>query len=138
LVPCAGLIWLWRGYWLSFARGALLQRHQSPYLFARLSVAAVNATGQAEALGISLCDRRLGSNRLSYLEALEFGMLQIEWPGHFVAGARVRSAELLRFGPCLEGGFALPHCMGGIERMVFGLGPFEQMELDEARNAIEI
>ena len=62
------------------------------------------------------------SNRLSYLEALEFGMLQIEWPGHFVAGARVRSAELLRFGPCLEGGFALPHCMGGIERMVFGLG----------------
>ena len=80
-------------------------------------------TGQAEALATSLCDRRLGSNRLSYLEALEFGMLQIEWPGHFVAGARVRSAELLRFGPCLEGGFALPHCMGGIERMVFGLGP---------------
>jgi len=28
--------------------------------------------------------------------------------------------------------------MGGIERIVFGLGPFEQMELDEARNAIEI
>ena len=53
-------------------------------------------------------------------------MLQIEWPGHFVAGARVRSAELLRFGPCLEGGFALPHCMGGIERMVFGLGPLSR------------
>src|SRR5690348_1274853 len=28
--------------------------------------------------------------------------------------------------------------MGGIERMVFGLGPFEQVELDEPRHAIEI
>jgi hypothetical protein len=115
-VRCAGSTWLWHGYWLSFARGALLQRHRSPYLFARISVAAVNATGQAEALGISLCDRRLGSYSLSYFEALEFGMLQIEWPRRIVAGARVRSAELLRFGPCLEGGLALPHCMGGIER----------------------
>jgi hypothetical protein len=103
-----------------------------------LSVAAVNVTGQAEALGISLCDRRLRRYRLSYLEALEFGMLQIEWPSRIVAGARVRSAELLRFGPCLEGGLALLHCMGGIERMVFGLGPFEQMELDEPGNAIEM
>jgi hypothetical protein len=65
-------------------------------------------------------------------------MLQIEWRSRIVAGARVRGAKLLRLGPCLEGGFALPHCMGGIERMVFGLGPFEQMELDEPRNAIEI
>ena len=32
-----------------------------------------------------------------------------KWPGRIVAGARVRSAELLRFGPCFEGGFALPH-----------------------------
>ena len=94
--------------------------------------------GEAEAFGISLCDRRPGSYRLSYPEALEFGMLQIEWPGRFVAGARVRSAELLRLGPCLESGFALPHRMGGIERMVFGLGAFEQMELDKTRNTIEI
>src|SRR5262249_34982185 len=65
-------------------------------------------------------------------------MLQIEWSGRIITGARVRSAELLRFGPCFEGGFALPHCMGGIERMVFGLGPFEQVELDEPRHAIEI
>ena len=105
---------------------------------ARLSVPAVNAKGRAEAVGTSLCDRRLASYRLSYLEALEFGMLQIERPGRIVAGARVGSAELLRFGPCLEGSFALPHCMGGVERMVFGLGPFEQMELDEPRHAIEI
>ena len=69
---------------------------------------------------------------------LEFGMLQIEWPSRIVAGAPVRSAELLRLGPCLEGGFALPHRMGGIERMFFGLGAFEQMELDKTRNAIEI
>jgi hypothetical protein len=61
------------------------------------------------AVGTSLCDRRLASYRLSHLEALEFGMLQIEWPDRIVAGARVRSAELLRFGPCFEGGFALPH-----------------------------
>ena len=44
------------------------------------------------AVGTSLCDRRLASYRLSHLEALEFGMLQIEWPGRIVAGARVRSA----------------------------------------------
>ena len=55
--------------------------------FRALSVAAVNATGQAEALGISLCDRRLGSYGLSYFEALEFGMLHIEWPRRIVAGA---------------------------------------------------
>jgi hypothetical protein len=40
------------------------------------------------AVGTSLCDRRLASYRLSHLEALEFGMLQIEWPGRIVAGAR--------------------------------------------------
>ena len=68
-----------------------------------------------------LCDRRLGSYDLSYFEALEFGMLQIKWPRRIVAGARVRSAKLLRFGPCLEGGLALPPCMGGIERMIFAL-----------------
>jgi hypothetical protein len=64
-----------------------------------------------------------------YFEALELGMLQIEWPGRIIAGARVCSAELLRCGPCLEGGFALPHRMGGTERMVFGLRPLEQMKL---------
>ena len=93
---------------------------------------------KVEAVGISLCDRRLASYGLSYFEALELGMLQIEWPGRIIAGARVCSAELLRFGPRLEGGFALPHRMGGIERMVFGVRPFEQMELDESRHAIEI
>jgi hypothetical protein len=76
---------------------------------------------KVEAVGISLCDRRLASDRLSYLESLEFGMLQIKCASRIVAGARVRSAELFRFGPCLEGGFALQHCMGGIGRMVFGL-----------------
>jgi hypothetical protein len=94
--------------------------------------------GRAEAVGTLLCDCGLASCRLSYLESLEFGMLQIEWPSRIVAGARVRSAELLRLGPCLKGSFGLPHCMGGIERMVFGLGPFEQVELDETRNAIKI
>ena len=93
---------------------------------------------KVEAVGTSLCDRRLASHRLSYFEALELGMLQIEWPGRIIAGARVCSAELLRFGPRLEGGFALPHRVGGIERMVFGVRPFEQMELDEPRYAIEI
>lgn len=33
------------------------------------------AKGRAEAVGTSLCNRRLASYRLSYLEALEFGML---------------------------------------------------------------
>src|SRR5271163_387833 len=77
----------------------------------------------------SLCDRRLAGYRLSYLEALEFGMLQIEWPCRIIPGARMRGAELLRFGPPLEGGFALPHRMRGIKRVVFALGSFEQMEL---------
>jgi hypothetical protein len=54
---------------------------------------------------------RLGSYGLSYLEALKLRMLQIEWPGCIVAGARVHSAELLRLGPCLKGSFGLPHCM---------------------------
>jgi hypothetical protein len=52
---------------------------------------------RAEAIGISLRNRRLGNYRLSYLEALEFGMLQIEWPGRIVAGARVRSAAALTY-----------------------------------------
>jgi hypothetical protein len=47
-------------------------------------------------------------------------MLQIEWPCRIIPGARMRGAELLRFGPPLEGGFALPHRMRGRPRLAFG------------------
>jgi hypothetical protein len=81
------------------------------YTIARRRISAAHPSlrieGRAEAVGTSLCDRRLASDRLSHLESLEFGMFQIEWPGRFVAGARVRSAELLRLGPRLEGGLVL-------------------------------
>ena len=56
-------------------------------------------------------DRSLGIYGLSHLEALEFRMLQIEWSGRIIACTRMSSAELLRFSPRLEGGFALPHRM---------------------------
>ena len=56
-------------------------------------------------------DRSLVSYGLSHLEALEFRMLQIERSGRIIACTGMRSAELLRFGPRLEGGFALPHRM---------------------------
>ena len=56
-------------------------------------------------------DRSLGIYGLSHLEALEFRMPQIERSGRIITCTRMRSAELLRFSPCLEGGFALPHRM---------------------------
>ena len=54
-------------------------------------------------------DRSLVSYGLSHLEALEFRMLQIERSSRIITCTRMRSAELLRFGPRLKGGFALPH-----------------------------
>src|SRR4029453_16838143 len=65
-------------------------------------------------------------------------MLQIERAGRLVARARMRHPKRLRFGPSLEGGLALPDRMRGVERVVLSLRALEQMELDKARNLVEL
>src|ERR1700730_1871485 len=50
----------------------------------------------------------------------------------------MRLAELLGPGPGLEGRLALPDGVRGIQRVVLGLGSFQQMEFDEARHLAEI
>src|SRR6201986_930676 len=82
--------------------------------------------------------RRLAGHRLAHFEAFELRMLEIKRTGCLIAGARGGGAKLLRSGPGLEGRFILPDGMRGVERVVFGLRPLEQMKLDEAGNAVEI
>src|ERR1700730_8744587 len=50
----------------------------------------------------------------------------------------MRLAELLGPGPGLECRLALPDGVRGIQRVVLGLGTFQQMEFDEARHLVEI
>ena len=66
------------------------------------------------------------------LEALELGLPEIEPPA--VARIGVGVAEILRFRPGDEGSMALPHGVGGKQRVVLVLGALEQVELDEARH----
>ena len=82
--------------------------------------------------------RCLSSDGLAYFEAFKFRMLQIERSSCLVTGTRMRGPEFFRFGPRLKGPLALPHCMRGIERMVFRLWAPKQMKLQETRNTIEI
>jgi hypothetical protein len=67
---------------------------------------------------------------LSHLEAFEQGMPEIEGP--VVAGAAMRGAERLGVGPRFEGCAAVPDGGRCIERTILSVGPFEQVELDEA------
>ena len=63
------------------------------------------------------------------------------WPEiERLAAARVavRRAERLRAGPGLEIGVGAPDRVRGVEHMVLALGPLEQVELDEARHAVEM
>src|SRR5580700_10521805 len=65
-------------------------------------------------------------------------MLQIERSGRVVASPRMCGSKLVGSGPRLKSGLALPHRMRGVERMVFGFGPLEQVELDETGNPVEV
>ena len=55
-----------------------------------------------------------------------------------VASAMMCGPKRLRFGPRFEGEVVLPHRVGRIERVVFGLGAFKQVEFDEAGHLIEM
>src|SRR5262249_44432382 len=78
----------------------------------------------------------LPAHGLLDLEPLEFRMLEIE--RLVVAGLVMRGTKRFRLGPRLERGIAGPHGVRGIERVVLGLGPFQQMKLDEARHLVEM
>src|SRR5258706_16352034 len=83
--------------------------------------------------------RRFGPRHgLLHLEAFELGMLEIKRAGCLIAGARMRHAKRFRLGPILERRFALPNGVRGIERVVLALRALEQVELDEARDLLEL
>src|SRR4029077_1451207 len=69
-------------------------------------------------------------------ETLELRMAEIE--RFVVAGLVMRRAECFRPRPSLEGSVARPHGMRSVERMVLSLGPFQQVEFDEARHRVEM
>src|SRR4051812_27812739 len=88
---------------------------------------------------MTLCNRRLRPhNGLLDLESFELRMFEIERTRGFVTGARVGYSERFRFRPPFEGGLALPDSVRGIERVVLGLGPLEQMKFHEARNLLQL
>src|ERR1700730_14269941 len=68
-------------------------------------------------------------HRLADLEAFELRMVEIE--RLVLASVPVGKTECFRPGPGLERCLTLPYRVGGIERVVLVLRPFEQMELDE-------
>ena len=82
--------------------------------------------------------RRLAVDRLTDLEAFELRMFQIERSCRLIASTRMRSPELVRLGPGLEGALALPHGVRGVEDVIVSRRPFEEVEFDKARYAIEI
>ena len=85
----------------------------------------------------ALRDRILAAtHRLADLEPFELRMVEVE--RLVLASVPVGKTECFRPGPGLERCLTLPYRVGGIERVVLVLRPFEQMELDEPRRAIEI
>src|SRR5262245_53021105 len=75
-------------------------------------------------------------HRLPDLEALELRMVEVEWL--VLSGILVRHPERLGPGPGLERRLALPDRMRRIERVLLGLRPLEQMELNEARHLLQL
>src|SRR5688572_25488782 len=66
-------------------------------------------------------------------------MLEIERTAALVvADACMGRAERLGLGPGLERGLALPHRVRGVERVVFGFRPLEQVEFDEPRHGVQL
>src|SRR5262245_59229368 len=85
----------------------------------------------------ALGDRGLAaSHGLADLEA--FGLRMVEVERLVLAGIPVRSAERLRLGPGFERHPVLPDRVRGIEREVVVLGTLEQVELDEARDLVQV
>src|SRR5262249_60533249 len=70
------------------------------------------------------------THSLAHLEALEFGMVDVE--RLVLARILVGGAEFLRPCPGFERRLALPNGVRGIEREVLVLGSLEQVEFDEA------
>ena len=79
--------------------------------------------------GIAL-GRLAASDRLSYLEALELRVIQIQ--GLVLSCPTVRCPERLRFGPSIEHSTVLPDGVGGIERMILRFGTLKKVKLYEA------
>src|SRR5262249_47607082 len=72
------------------------------------------------------------THSLAHLEALEFGMVDVE--RLVLARTLVGGAEFLRPCPGFERRLAPPNGVRGIEREVLVLGSLEQVEFDEARH----
>src|SRR5215467_8244066 len=77
-----------------------------------------------------------GADGLANLEALELGMAEVE--GLVLSGPLVSGPKGFGSGPSLERGPALPYGVGGIERMIFGLRTFEQVEFHKPRHRVEV
>jgi hypothetical protein len=73
---------------------------------------------------------------LADIETLELRVPEIE--RLVVPGALMRSPERLRLGPGFEGGAILPHRVGRTKRVILGFVAFKQVELDEARDLVEM
>jgi hypothetical protein len=73
---------------------------------------------------------------LANLEVLELGMTAVE--GLVLSGPMVSGPKGLGSGPGLERGPALPYDVRGIERMIFGLRTFEQVEFHKPRHRVEV
>jgi hypothetical protein len=75
--------------------------------------------------------RRLSSDGLTYFEAFQFRMLQIERTCRLITGSRVRGSECFRFGPRLEGLLTQPHAMNvpprAPSRMVLDFGTIREL-----------
>src|SRR6185369_96052 len=76
------------------------------------------------------------ARRLQHFEPFELRMVEIK--RLVLAGIAVCKTECFRPGPVFEPGPAVPERMRGIERPVFLLGAFEQMELDKSGDPVEM
>src|SRR5690242_19549007 len=79
---------------------------------------------------------RATAHSLLDLKALELRVAEIERP--VVAGPVMRGTKRFRLRPGLEGSVVSPHRVRGVKRVVLGLGPFQQVELDETGDLVEM
>ena len=94
-----------------------------------------------EMLGLMGGNGRIGlyratADRLTNIETLELRVPEIE--RLVLSGILMRSTKGFGSGPCLESGTALPKRVGCVQGRAFGLGPFQQMELQEPRYAVQM
>ena len=74
--------------------------------------------------------------RLHRIESFELGRPQVDILT--TARARMRLAKGFRLGPVLEVFTRLPNRVRGVERVIRGVRPAQQIELDKPRNLIEV